>query len=270
MSHTVLAIDVGNIRAKFGLFEIQDHSDRTTLPNFGLTTAQSSANPINWSSVISELNLETRQDLRAVMAGSNPVAMLGIVESWPASLGPVPWQLQSRADFPFEIKVDYPDKVGTDRLLNATAVNRLKSKNSTALVIDTGTATTVDLVCTDGAFLGGAILPGFELCARALHRYTTTLPLLNVHDLFDRIPDAVGKNTHDAVCSGLYWGHVGAVNQLLTSMSATCPGDVEVYVTGGASPLLEPHLPSQTQVIPHLGLRGLVALYETVTSGQSS
>lgn len=262
MSQHVLAIDVGNIRVKFGLFDASElNSPLSGLPIFSRTTAQAAASPINWQAVIADLGLSKPPGLRAVMAGSNPIAMQTIVDTWPKALGSVPWQLQDRSVFPFEIQVDYPEKVGTDRLLNANAINCLKTTDASALIIDTGTATTVDLVDQAGAFLGGAILPGFELCARALHRYTATLPLLDVHDLFDHIPQAIGKNTHDAVCSGLYWGHVGAVNQLLKSMTEQISGGVEIYVTGGASPLLEPHLPSQTQVIPHLGLRGLLALF---------
>ncbi len=263
MTQPVLAIDVGNIRAKFGLFELDlSYPSVGRLPDYHLTTAQAAASPIDWTAVASELKLQPDTKLLSVMAGSNPPAMQGIVESWPEGFGEPPWQLQDRSAFPFDIQVDHPEKVGTDRLLNANAVSRMKSKEASALIIDTGTATTVDLIAADGTFLGGAILPGFELCARALHRYTATLPLLDVHDLFDRVPEAIGKNTHDAVCSGLYWGHVGAVNQLLASMSATRAGAVEIFVTGGASPLLEPHLPKHTQVIPHLGLRGLVALYQ--------
>ncbi|RMF89255.1 MAG: type III pantothenate kinase, partial [Planctomycetota bacterium] len=83
-------------------------------------------------------------------------------------------------DVPLDVRVPDPDMVGIDRLLDAAAADRLRREGSPAVVVDLGTAITVDLVSADGGFLGGAILPGLAMAARALHDYTDLLPLIDV------------------------------------------------------------------------------------------
>ncbi len=256
-----IAIDVGNIRTKLGLFPSRSLSKSSEeLPTYLTTTAFASESASDWTQISRELKIDPRTPHQIIIAGSNPVAMESVIQASREFWHEEPHVIVDRSRFPFSIQVDQPQNVGMDRLLNAMAIFRLKPSGQASIIIDTGTATTVDLVGVDQAFLGGAILPGFELCARALHRYTAQLPLLDVHDLFDHIPEVIGKNTHDAVCSGLYWGHVGAVNQLITQMSAIQPENCAIYLTGGAAPLLSPHLPDHTIYVHHLGLRGLVAL----------
>ena len=84
-----------------------------------------------------------------------------------------------------------------------------------AIIVDSGTATTVDAVDADGVFLGGAILPGFGLLARSLQRYTALLPLITLEELGTGPPPAVGRDTTAAIKSGLFFGQLGAVRELV-------------------------------------------------------
>ena len=131
--------------------------------------------------------------------------------------------LVTSGDLPLEVKLPRPDMVGVDRLLDGFAANRLRSPGRPAVVVDVGSAITVDLVDAAGAFLGGAILPGIAMSARALHEFTDLLPQIDMAELAEP-PPALGTVTVAAMRSGLFWGAVGAVRQLveqLTGGSAT-------------------------------------------------
>jgi type III pantothenate kinase len=146
------------------------------------------------------------------------------------------WPLRRIAysDLPMTIRVEAPERVGVDRLLAALAADRLRRRDRAAIVVDLGSAMTVDLVSDDGAFEGGAILPGISMSARALAEQTDALPCVGV-DRLDRPPDALGKSTVAAIEAGLYWGAVGAIRELITRYSAGRRAVPDVFLTGGAS-----------------------------------
>jgi type III pantothenate kinase len=137
-----------------------------------------------------------------------------LVRDWPDRL-PSPRLLTDKRRLPLEIEVDFPERVGIDRLLNAVAANAIRDLSQPAIIVNSGTAVTVDLVGGEGAFLGGAILPGILLSAKALHAETTTLPHVDPWKLLKDEPPVLGKNTEAAIASGLYWGHLGAVRELV-------------------------------------------------------
>ena len=124
------------------------------------------------------------------------------------------------------------------------------------MIVDSGTATTVDVVSAEGAFVGGAILPGLAMSARALHHYTALLPLVSVAELGERTPAALGRNTRAAIQSGLLWGQLGAVKELIERQTGS---KAQVFVTGGGGALLATYL-ANARFEPHLALQGLVML----------
>ena len=112
-------------------------------------------------------------------------------------------------DLPMEANVEHPERVGIDRLLSAVAVNRLRQPGRPAIVVDLGTACTVDLISVDGVFEGGAILPGTTLSASALHSGTATLPQLAIEN-FDTPPAVVGKSHKPRFLRGFTGGLSGS------------------------------------------------------------
>jgi len=124
------------------------------------------------------------------------------------------------------------------------------------VVVDVGTAITVDLVSRQGAFLGGAILPGIGMSARALHNFTDLLPLIDVSDLAGP-PPALGTSTEQAMQSGLFWGAVGAIRQLVERLGREAGGTPEVFLTGGAGPAVAALLGPHARHVPHLTLAGI-------------
>lgn len=161
-------------------------------------------------------------------------------------------------DIHLPIRVQQPSRVGIDRLLAAVTANRLKTPDLAAIVIDLGTAITIDLVEPDGGFAGGAILPGIGMAGRALADQTDALPhVLLEHS--NTLPPALGKSTQAAIESGLYWGAVGAINEIVSRLTADLPKRPECFITGGAGQLvcksLSEHL--DARFVPHLVLSGI-------------
>ena len=212
----MIGVDAGNTRVKFAWMELPPVSGVPRSLGF-------MAIPVGQPLPVDTLRDWIRQGHwpRVVVDGSNPPEVERVLREWP-QMGVPPTHLGDRQRLPLVIDVEFPEKVGIDRLLNAMAANARRQPSQIAIVIDSGTATTVDLVDGTGVFCGGAILPGFEMGAKALNHYTALLPLIQHHRLHDRVPPPVGRNTTEALESGLYWGHVGAVRQLIDSIRKSC------------------------------------------------
>jgi type III pantothenate kinase len=128
----------------------------------------------------------------------------------------------------------------------------LRRSDTPAIVIGMGTAVVVDLISAGGAFVGGAILPGVGTSSRALHEFTDLLPLVELADP----PQAAGKSSIEAIRSGLYFGTLGAVRELVRQLAAETNPDV--FLTDGSAPLFAPALAEQTaQYVPNLTLAGI-------------
>jgi len=129
------------------------------------------------------------------------------------------------------------------------------------VVVDVGTAITVDLVSADGAFYGGAILPGIAMSARALNEFTDLLPLVETSDL-TQPPAPLGTSTESAMQSGLFWGAVGSVRELVERMTKAGSAEngaaePDVFLTGGASQAVADLWGPSARCVPQLTLAGI-------------
>jgi type III pantothenate kinase len=258
----VLTIDVGNSRKKVGVFQFQAGAAA------GLELQWSASLPLStpwpWDAICDRLGPEP--STVGGLAGSHPGLVERTLQEWPVSL-PTPIVIRDSRQLDLKLDVDAPELVGIDRQLNAIAANRRRRPGSAALIVDSGTATTVDVVDSDGIFRGGAILPGLGMAARALHEYTALLPLVRVSDELSN-PPMPGRNTQQAIQAGLVWGHVGAINELVarcdrraiaadSSAAATTHGTaLQLFLTGGAAALLAQYFPTFHHVTS-LAMEGL-------------
>jgi type III pantothenate kinase len=249
-----LAIDAGNTRIKYGRFTF---AEGDVLP----VCVASGHVMCGQSLPVAAFGSHASGRLQAILSGSNPPEMERLAGGWPDERTPLA-VLTDRAKFPIVIDVEYPERVGLDRLLNAIAAQRLRQENQPVIVVDSGTTVTVDYVSRQGAFAGGAILPGIGMGARALHRYTALLPLLAAPGIAAEPPPVIGRNTAAAMSSGLYWGNVGAVRELASRIENADPGEPGrlMLVTGGAGAVVSPHL-ERSQEWPFLPLQGLILAY---------
>lgn len=167
-----------------------------------------------------------------------------------------------------KFKVECPEQVGADRILNALAA--FERARGPAVVIDFGTATTFDCVSRRGDYLGGAILPGPRLSARALAEGTAQLPLVEIR----RPCRAIGKETVECIQAGLYFGYLGMVEKVLKEtlreMKPEARGlkKVQVMATGGLSGLFQRDWPRSIPLVPDLTLQGLRIAYSRIIGSQ--
>ncbi len=266
MDMVQLVVDVGNTRIKLAVLEqfwADDESSFRKLPKCFGCFAYEADEPIQWAEIRELIEDDTKHWIRSIISGSHPSDMNQLAHDWPAQFQE-PRVIHNAFELPVRLEVEHPETVGLDRIMNVMAVNRLRDPNRWALIVDTGTATTIDVVSLEGAFQGGAILPGYELAAHSLHDYTHLLPLISMEEILKEQPDVIGCNTNQAVRSGLIWGQVGAVNEIVSRISDKLTEKTgakgEYYLTGGAASLLQPHLNNPFQFYPHLTLQGLGSL----------
>jgi type III pantothenate kinase len=259
-SHLV-AVDIGNSRIKLGWFETSSSGNTLPRPSGELALT---AETWDESLIARTLPWEALGGRWCIASVNRPATKRLI--TWINSTAPHkrPSELRelSHHDLPLAVRVPEPDRVGIDRLLGAVAANRLRDPERPAIVIDLGSAMTFDLVAADGAFLGGAILPGVGMSARALHDFTDLLPQIPMDELAEP-PPALGTSTVEAMRSGLYWGAVGAMRELVVRLRgalATDKQQPQVFLTGGAAPIVAQFLPGDATYVPHLVLGGIASV----------
>ena len=168
----------------------------------------------------------------------------------------------SYADIPMTIDVEMPARTGVDRLLAAYGahryVNESQSASQPVVVIQAGTAVTVDLVDASGVFRGGSIMPGLGLSLQLLAAGTDMLPWLGNHAV-DVRPTLPGKNTEQAISAGVNAALVGGASHLVERYrSELFRGEsVKAIVSGGDGTLLMPHIAEPAEFVNHVVLRGL-------------
>jgi type III pantothenate kinase len=257
----LVVIDVGNSEVKLGLLS----DGRIVSTRRTATHAQTARFDAEG------LLLDALGSQGSAIAVLDAIALVSVVPRWTDSVTDLAARLgvdllvADPATIPMAVNVRRPERVGADRLLNAYAASRLHG--APAIVVDLGTATTVDAVDADGAFVGGAIAPGLELGLRALASGTAQLPRAPL-----AVPSAaIGRDTAEAIQSGTVFGHVGLVRELVDRMTREMVSDADqrptVVVTGGLSRGAWVHLlPGVDVVDPDLTLRGLAVLHAEHTA----
>ena len=154
-----------------------------------------------------------------------------------------------------EVKVDRPDDVGADRLVNALAAH--KKYGGPLIIVDFGTATTFDVIDADGSYIGGVIAPGVNLSLEALHMAAAQLPRVGI----EPTKTVTGKSTVEAMQSGIYWGYVGLIEGLVKRLKDEHGDDMKVIATGGLAGLFSDATDCIGHSDPDLILLGLLAIY---------
>lgn len=153
--------------------------------------------------------------------------------------------------------VDYPEEVGADRIVNAFAAYSLYKK--TCIVVDMGTATSFDIVRGNGEFLGGIICAGMKIQAESLKKFTSKLPLIKI----EAPNNAIGKNTIDAMLSGIVRGHACMIDGLLEECEQELGEPPVVIATGGYADIIAQYMKRKFDYInPNITLEGLKLVYD--------
>jgi type III pantothenate kinase len=262
----LLAIDIGNTNITTGLFRAGVLiSTRRAVTN-GRATADEVELLLD---ALLRLDGVSIADLDALALASVVPALTGAVESI-ADRHDRPLLVAMAGTVPLAIRVDRPSEVGADRLVNALAAARLYG--TPAVVVDFGTATTLDCVASDGAYVGGAIAPGLELGLEALAARTAKLPRIEL-----RAPNqAIGRDTVTAMQAGTVFGYQALASGLLARVRSeladannVAAANVRAILTGGLSTApWASDLAGIDVIDPDLTLKGLAILYAEVGGGE--
>jgi type III pantothenate kinase len=262
----LLALDIGNTNITIGLFR----AGALLATRRAATESRATADEIEvLLDGLLRLDGIALNDLDGLAIASVVPNLTSAVEAVAGRRG-VPLLVASAGTVPLAIRVDRPSEVGADRLVNALAAARLHG--TPAVVVDFGTATTLDCIAADGAYVGGAIAPGLELGLEALAARTAKLPRIEL-----RAPDrAIGKDTVAAMQSGTIFGYQALASGLLIRVrreladaNEVAPRDVRAILTGGlsAAPWARA-LEGIDAIDPDLTLKGLAILHAEVAGGE--
>ena len=170
-----------------------------------------------------------------------------------------PLVVGDNVDLGMTARITKPSEAGADRLVNAIGAHLLYPGD--LIVIDSGTATTFDVVASDGAFEGGAIAPGINLSLQALHEAAAMLPRIAIQ----RPERVIGKDTVSNMQSGVFWGYVALIEGMVARIKAEWGQPMTVIGTGGVASLFEGATESIDRFDPDLTIRGLLEIWRRNT-----
>jgi len=257
----LLAIDAGNTNVVFALLEGRDIRARWRIATDPRRTADEYA---VWLNQLLMLEGYKITDVHAVIIATVvPRALHNLqvlaekyFKTTPLVAGQPP------VDWGIELDVAEPGSVGADRVVNAIAAHHLYAGD--LIVIDSGTATTFDVVAADGAFEGGLIAPGINLSLDALVGKTAKLPRIAIQA--PQTDSIIGRNTEDQMLIGVFWGYVAMMEGLIERMRAEIGRPAKIIATGGLAILFDEHTDIFDAVDPDLTLEGMAILAERAAS----
>ncbi len=249
----LLAIEQGNTNT---LFAVHDGQAWTAQWRSATEAARTADEYAVWLSQLLAMAGLTLGDLDACIISSVvPQSLFNLRNLARRYLHVEPLVIGENADLGIEVRITKPSEAGADRLVNAIGAHMVYPGD--LIVIDSGTATTFDVVAADGGLEGCAIAPGINLSMQALHDAAAKLPRIAIQ----KPAHAIGKDTVEAMQSGVFWGYIALIEGLITRIKAEQPKPLTVVATGGVASLFE----GATQLIdifdPDLTIRGMLEIH---------
>jgi type III pantothenate kinase len=254
----LLAIDVGNTNIVLGVFDGASLIQSWRLQTLRERTADELGLLVDGLFAHSRIE---RVQIRGVIIGSVVPPLTSTMESMARRyFGATPLIVEPGVNTSMPILYENPAEVGADRIVNAIAAWERFGPTSARplIVLDFGTATTLDAITAKGEYLGGAICPGVQISADALFQRAARLPRIDVR----KPARIVGRTTVGAMESGLFYGYVGMVEGLLRRMGDEMGGNALCVATGGLAPVIAPETPLIQHVDLDLTLHGLRIVWE--------
>jgi type III pantothenate kinase len=250
----LLAIEQGNTNT---LFAVHDGADWIAQWR-GATDARRTADEYAvWLFQLMTMHKLDRETVDAVIISSVvPQSLFHLRNLSRRYLDVEPMVVSEGVSAGVDVRIDRPEEAGADRLVSARGARELYGTN--LFIVDSGTATTIDVLDHDGAFCGGIIAPGINLSLQALHDAAAKLPKIAIQ----RPPQTVGKNTVHAMQSGIFWGYVSLIDGLIDRMGRESGSPTKVIATGGVASLFEGASERIDIYDPDLLLTGLYAIWQ--------
>lgn len=248
----ILSLDVGNTTIHGGVFD-----GETLKAQFRRTSefrASSDELGIFLRSVLRENDIDPSQMTQIAICSVVPDAIHSLRNACLKYFKINPFLLQAGVKTGLKIKYRNPLEVGADRIANSIAGTHLRPDKN-LLIVDFGTATTFCAVSKEKDYLGGVIIAGLKISMEALETKTAKLPSVEIVSM----REALGRSTVESIQSGLYFGQVGTVKEIIQRLTKECfSGDEKpvILATGGFAGLFEKEKIFD-EIIPDLVLKGL-------------
>ena len=252
----IIAIDIGNTNIGVGLFLGDEEKSIESIPGKSrakLTERLKSA----WEQIpAAQSSIEGKRDGVIVVSSVKPAWTKLVEEIVKDELGEIPLIIGKDIPLPITCWIDEPDKVGTDRVVAAAAAYDVVG--DAVIVVDCGTAVTIDLVDERGVFKGGVICPGFEISAKALKDNTAQLPKVEI----SKPAGPYGRNTTEAINCGIYYSAVGAIQEIIRRYAEELGKWPQTVITGSAAKVIADDCSFIDNYVPHLVVNGIVLAYK--------
>lgn len=253
----LLAIDAGNTNVVFALLDGREVKGRWRIATDPRRTADEYA---VWLSQLLTLEGYDRSDVSGVILSTvvprSTHNLQVLAEKYFKTTALIAGQ--KPVEYGMAIDVQEPQSLGADRAVNTVAAHALHDGD--LIVIDFGTATTVDWVDYQGAYKGGIIAPGINLSLDALVAAAAKLPRIAIEAPVD--PTVIGRDTVSQMQIGIYWGYIAMIEGLVARMKAEVGRPVTVVATGGLAVLFEKHTAIFDTIEPDLTIQGLAMMWE--------
>lgn len=244
----LMAIDIGNTRIGMTLWDADGVHD---------TRRVALSEPGGWASAIETTwGAGARTARRGVVIASVVPEQTARVQQIAERVsGCAAARVRDDIPLPMPLMIENALEVGVDRVCSAAAA--FERVREACAVASFGSAITIDCVSAEGAFLGGAILPGLELSLAALHERTAALPRVALSEPGGRF----GRNTHDAILNGVVMGAVGALREIVEGFATELNRWPQLILTGGNAGMIAARADFVDAVVPDLCLMGIALAY---------
>lgn len=251
----LLAIDVGNTNTVFGVHDGSEWVSQWRAATDAAKTADEYAVQVRAWFKMNEISLD--QVNHCLISSVVPQSRFNFRNFAKRYLGVEPRFIgDDDVKLGVPIRIRRPEQVGADRLV--AAVGAFVEHGGPLIIIDSGTATTFDIIGSEGGFEGGIISPGINLSMRALHDAAAQLPRIEIRDP----GPVIGQDTVSAMQSGVFWGYIELIDGLVRRITSEYGQDMKVVATGGVVSLFEGASKEIDVYDPELFMRGLLEIHK--------
>ena len=244
----ILTIDIGNTNAMFCIFKGMKilrtlsiniqliRNEKKLLEYIKKLLSKKNINGIIVSSVVPDLD-KVLKELFNKYFSINPYFISDIIR-----------------ELKIKTNIKNKNEIGTDRIVNVTYAQEIYTPP--ILIVDFGTATTIDYINKKYIYEGGIISPGIDLSLKSLYKFTAKLPLIN----FNKTKYIIGNTTNKAIRSGFYWGYIGLIENIIDKISKHTKKKYKLILTGGYSHLFIKSIKQKARIDKDITIKGLLKI----------